>query len=303
MAKALLLGNGINNVGAHAYTWKTLIASLINHAAAQSGVAQAGSIELAVGKPFPLLYEEIVAKACCTSTFTESDVKDFIAESSILLASNPVYEEVRSLRLAHVLTTNYEGLLVDSIGGDFASSQNQGLIKESRYSVFRHHKVRNTHVWFVHGDASRPGSILLGYEQYIGQTQRMRNYVVTGPDYEGFQGQPLAKRLTAPGPHQVLSWIDLFLANDLHILGFSFDFAEVDLWWLLTYRSRLIKTQTRYPASFRPSNTITYHTPSKYLMRAKAKHQLLEALGVKILSLPSEGLEYYMAALSEIRAA
>lgn len=34
------------------------------------------------------------------------------------------------------------------------------------------------------------------------------------------------------------SWIDYFVSNDVHILGFAFDLAEIDLWWLLAYKKK-----------------------------------------------------------------
>ena len=34
------------------------------------------------------------------------------------------------------------------------------------------------------------------------------------------------------------SWIDYFILGDLYILGFGFDFAEFDLWWLVNRKLR-----------------------------------------------------------------
>ncbi len=36
------------------------------------------------------------------------------------------------------------------------------------------------------------------------------------------------------------SWIDIFLRDEIHIVGFSFGFDEIDLWWLLSYRNRIM---------------------------------------------------------------
>ncbi len=37
-----------------------------------------------------------------------------------------------------------------------------------------------------------------------------------------------------------ISWIDIFLNDNIYILGLGLDFGEIDLWWLLSYRNRLI---------------------------------------------------------------
>ena len=37
-----------------------------------------------------------------------------------------------------------------------------------------------------------------------------------------------------------ISWIDIFLNDNIYILGLGLDFGEIDLWGLLSYRNRLI---------------------------------------------------------------
>jgi hypothetical protein len=34
------------------------------------------------------------------------------------------------------------------------------------------------------------------------------------------------------------TWVDIFLTNDIYILGAGLDFEELDIWWLLSYRNR-----------------------------------------------------------------
>ena len=38
----------------------------------------------------------------------------------------------------------------------------------------------------------------------------------------------------------VKSWIDHFFFSNVHILGLGLDFSEIDLWWILDRRKRLI---------------------------------------------------------------
>lgn len=34
------------------------------------------------------------------------------------------------------------------------------------------------------------------------------------------------------------SWIDSFILGDVYVLGFGFDFSEIDLWWILNRKMR-----------------------------------------------------------------
>ncbi|KIC84482.1 hypothetical protein RR51_00920 [Pseudomonas sp. C5pp] len=54
------------------------------------------------------------------------------------------------------------------------------LYPESRYSLFRRYQAGTKDVWHVHGDSAKPSSMVLGYDQYAGSLQKIRNYVTEG---------------------------------------------------------------------------------------------------------------------------
>lgn len=303
MAKVLFVGNGINNIGEAApYTWGDLIRDLIAFAATSSGNSAVRKIEVSPDKPFHLLYEEIIAKSCCSPALTEAQVKDFIAAQVGLLEMNKIYAQIADMRLSNIVTTNYENLLVRARGGA-VDVENEGVIQESTYGIFRHRRVSATKIWYIHGYAELPRTILLGYEQYAGMLQRMRNYVVTGADYKAFQHAGLRTRLNR-SDFVAYSWIDSFFIDEVHILGFTLDYVEMDIWWLLTYRSRMISASTASKArsSFRPRNKILYYIPEHLMAKAATKLQLLDAVGVEIVSLKmgSDPEGYYGRALAKI---
>lgn len=303
MAKVLFIGNGINNIGhAAAYTWKDLLDDLIAFAARESGNRAVRKIDLLSDKPFHLLYEEIIGTACRGPTPSEIQLKEFIASKASLLPTNDVYTRIGAMGLTDLITTNYEPLLAQACGGE-PNLPNNGVVKESAYGIFRHRVANGTRLWYIHGYAERPRSIILGYEQYSGMLQRMRDYVVTGPDYEKFDRPPLTKRIQHGAGFQRESWIDLFLLEDVHILGFKLDYAEMDLWWLLTYRSRLMSKGkvTRTSSVFRPRNSVYYYIPEKYVGDAKGKLELLAGVGVNVVKIKSKDmLQYYQRALGRI---
>ena len=41
--------------------------------------------------------------------------------------------------------------------------------------------------------------------------------------------------------NNILSWIDLFFMSNLYIIGLGLNYEEIDLWWILTIRKRLIQ--------------------------------------------------------------
>lgn len=303
MAKALFLGNGINNVDkTAAYTWKDLLKDLIDFAATQSGNRAVRKIDLKSDKPFHLLYEEIIGTACCGPRPSETALKEFIASKAEMLPTNEIYTRIGALGLSDLITTNYEPLLAQACGGE-PDLPNSGVVKESTYGIFRHRVANGTRLWYIHGYAERPRSIILGYEQYSGMLQRMRDYVVTGPDYEKFDQPPLTKRIQHGAAFQRASWIDLFLLEDVHILGFKLDYAEMDVWWLLTYRSRLMSRGkvTRTSSAFRPRNHVYYYIPDEYVAGSKAKLELLAGIGVTVVKIKSKDkLAYYRRALDRI---
>ena len=76
--------------------------------------------------------------------------------------------------------------------------------------------------------------MMLGLHQYAGSLQRLRQYLTEKMRRSPFvTEQEWVPELT---PH---SWADLFLHDDVHIAGFSLDYAETPLWWLLSYKQRL----------------------------------------------------------------
>lgn len=43
------------------------------------------------------------------------------------------------------------------------------------------------------------------------------------------------------GIDEPFSWIDLFFIADIYMIGFGLLYDEIDLWWVLTRRKRLIR--------------------------------------------------------------
>lgn len=290
--KVLLIGNGINNIKQD-YRWIDLINNLINY------IGATGQIRVE-DKPFPMLYEEIFVEAVKNRKFKESDIKEFIAREISNLEPNDVHTSILEGGFENLLTTNYDLTLEKKIVQQTNTLKNNGEVKESTFSLFRHYKINKTKFWHIHGDANVSGSITLGYEHYSGYLQQMRNYVAngTGTAYK-IRFDPLIRRLKNK-TFTPTSWVDFFFTRDIYIVGLTLDFIEIHLWWLLTFRQRL-KLIKQVPIQ----NNIVYFYPDILAKNIQHKIDLFRSIGVTPFSISyQEGnkLKYYQNVLKKIKA-
>lgn len=284
----LLIGNDINNIS-KGQSWKELLQDIVNFCLPE------GSVQLDDRKPFPLLYEEIFLTAIRQAHINEADLKTFIAKKTLAIQSNEIHAEIRSLRPAHILTTNYEFTLEGAMPTTY-----DGIITERVFSIFRKYIVDNIHYWHIHGDCQNPLSINLGFEHYGGQLQQMRNYVVSGTTYSSPQAPKLSlvRRMHLKENIREDSWLDLFFTKDIHIFGLSLDFVETDLWWLLTYRARQKFQKNTIPVR----NALYYYIPAEFVKGAKFKLDMLAANDVKVIDIEAKDKPaYYREVIRRIR--
>ncbi|MGJ1324692.1 hypothetical protein ACR780_18595 [Sphingobacterium faecium] len=226
----------------------------------------------------------------------EKELKTFIADAVSNIQQNELHELIRELSVENIMTTNYDFSLAGT-----HPKEKTSLVNETTYSVFRKYHSLNKTYWHIHGDCNNPFSINLGYEHYCGQLQKMRDYVVNGPNYSAstkIYKASLIRRLQAGRQMALQSWIDLFFTTDIHIFGLSLDFVEIDLWWLLTYRAR----NKFYKKNTFIKNQIYYYIPNKYVNDSSDKIQLLRANDVKVEIIDEENKsKYYQKIINSIK--
>jgi len=231
MATSLLVGNGINRLNNDEAAWEHILRQL------SAGNPTGRELEHVKHKPFALLYEEILLSRTGQST-TVDDIgaKSQIANLVARFRPNEFHKRLMSAPVKHILTTNYDYTLEDAT----ATGHKRSNVKaERKYSLFRRRTAGRRYVWHVHGEASAPNTITLGYDQYSGYLQKMRAYATA--ERSGEKGSPVKR-----GEHEFdaddgssYSWLDVFFRDDIHIIGCGLDFTEIDLWWALTYKRRL----------------------------------------------------------------
>lgn len=229
---SLLLGNGINRVALQK-EWLEILRELA-HKFGAADLAQ--HLE---GKPLSMFIEELSALSTGRFRDAENRVKrEFV---QLLNQIDPIDAHRRICDpFSVIMTTNYDFTVEEALVGPLHSPA--FLAPESRYSLFRRHQAGGKEVWHVHGDATRPASMVLGFDQYAGSLQKIRNYVTSGIDVSS-----LPHRLSSPVKNGILdfnvtrpvySWVDHFLRDHVHIVGLGMDFTEIDLWWLLLHKRR-----------------------------------------------------------------
>jgi hypothetical protein len=291
MQKVLLIGNDINNATS-SYSWDDLLSGLISFARLKNAPNKDN-------KPFPLLYEEIYLNSARQHGTKEIELKDFIASNTGKLEPNKIHRRIMDMGVNDILTTNYDLTFEKCVDSSVKDISNQGYIQEILYSLFRIHLLGERRIWHIHGSEVSPHSIILGYEHYSGYLQQMRNYVATGTKgtYKRKDFLPMIRRI-ASGPLEHFSWVEYFFTHDVHILGLNLDFVEMHLWWLLTYRARLM-VENRISIQ----NDIYYYLPEQLAQGAKHKLELFEVNGVKAITIPLRGgnkMAYYNSVLDKV---
>jgi hypothetical protein len=263
----LLVGNGPNRATGNK-SW----AALLNDVARSVGGTPVTDDDYKT-KPFPMLYERLLLEARRNCRWSETRLKEEIAREAKAIETRDLHRAVMELPFDEVMTTNYDQALEI---GDRSLNQKPArplLVREQRYSLFRHVLTADgRRLWYIHGDRREPTSILLGYDQYSGFLQQMRLYVTAGVQYKNARAGPVFRNRKRTSDQH--SWVSRFFDADIWILGLGFDFVEIHLWWLLTYRAR------QHAVTRSSTNTIRYiFRPGE----ATAKLTLLEAFNVELV--------------------
>lgn len=248
---SLLVGNGINRLSSKSISWKALLDNLTNKAAIEQ-------IEYFDEKPYLHIYEEIYTNFMLNKKKKgEMKLQQSICKEISQLQSNKYHEEILGLNFTNILTTNYDYNFTPKF---------QQRNSEIKYSLKRFQEYKNTKIWHIHGEINQPQSIMLGYDHYLKSISTIH--------------QHLEKYLFKEEEKVFLTWMDIFLKDDIYILGLELDFGELDLWWMISYRNRL-KLEHKLV-----NNKITYidiqTKENKLNNKHKAKLSMLKTFDIDI---------------------
>ena len=234
--KVLLLGNGLNLAyGSRSVSWKNLITE---------GTDQ--NVPDTITVPLSL---EVVLR-------TGNNALEVLRRRRRELYGRVDTDELRtalrellSMGFDEILTTNYSYELEEAALG-IEEAEDKDLVKlmksttgfiDRKYLLHSFHEVKTgsttNRIWHIHGEARKPSSMILDHYQYGALLNRFVNFCRWRESERGADEPRLVEKE---------SWLDVFLDADVYILGQGFDFAEMDLWWLLNRKNMEKKHRSVY---------------------------------------------------------
>lgn len=285
--KTLLIGNGLNRaIDKERHSWNSLLAKL----------EKLSDIPISNfdNKPLPLVFEQMRLNAL----YLGSNPNNLLQNVSRIISSNfeNKLEEIYSKISRNILTTNYTFL-------PFFNTDK--LIKipklkysnfyENNHSLFRCYENKNISVWNIHGVTNVYTSILLGHNKYAKYSAQIRDYLYKGVKYSK-EPKPYKSTLLTATPNfkfdadgEVYSWVDLFLRDEIHVVGFGMDFTENILWWLLLEKIALRLKYPKHVGEFIYYKVIVKDNPDS--VREQAVMEMIRDLGVRVIEVEAEN--YY----------
>ena len=303
MASSVFVGNGINQLRGSEYSWRNVLIALAK---------SCGRPELAqdrAEKPFTLLFEEMVL--CDDDTPDQEDrLKEKVARLVKRIDPIHVHQRIRNLQVRHILTPNYDYALERAM---VSPHELANFGRENRYSLFRRRQSGAQFIWHIHGEADHPATIMLGHDQYVGYLVKIKTYLSPARGHRDASADPRSPLIGGCTDFDdgdwPFSWLDVFLRDDVHILGFSLDYTEIGLWWLITYKARLRANNPRTPKGVHVGSTHYYYIyPGERSSRDEGRLEMLQSMGVKVHRLNArseyqEAVVAYEQAIDNIQAA
>lgn len=211
---------------------------------------------------YAILYEAFLLEERRKGKVEDDIKKELIKKIETTFSKKSLQENIDDLELFgmylikcnvnNIVTTNYDNG-IEFILCEFCGYREQtpkGLVPEKVYSIRTYklfvnddtrHKVK---LWKIHGDLKRTRSITLGYDQYCGSLSKLSEYVKgtyksSRKDTEVKCSKPMELKCK----EQIfdnLSWAELFFRTNIYIVGSGLHSSEIDIWWLLNKRARLM---------------------------------------------------------------
>ena len=285
--QVLFLGNGLNRAFG-AGDWGNLLKQIHNNPRV--------TYEQLKELPFPL--QAVLA----TGDHVDVVCKDESMKNQGALDIEPLRKQMEALLKVpfdHILTTNYtyeiERVANSKVeqDGEYCKKLTRTTIKslkaENKYLLHTYNEVSfngyKHKIWHIHGENRKPQSLILGHYAYGTLLSKYQEELSK-------RGNRQLTREKEGKPYIMDSWLDAFIIGDVHVLGFGFDFSEMDLWWLLNRKKREKAAHGK----------VFFYSP---IQGNELLLAMLEAYGVKIENLgfyskPADYKAFYQSAVNLI---
>ncbi len=231
MTNTVLFGNGFNRLSELNQSWDDLLKDI-------KGSSQFVNGDL----PYTMIYERILFERHKHETNIlgeESNIKEKIAKAYSKIQTHSIYKNLYALNAHNYLSTNYDYAYRDSISKEF-NYQYINKSTEDIYSIRRRIEILEngkpaTNIWHIHGEIRYPKTIMLGLDHYCGEIGKIDNFIKGNYEYvvdgKTIKLDSIMDKLNGKKTDGI-SWVELFFTSNIYIVGFSFDFSEIDLWWM-----------------------------------------------------------------------
>lgn len=265
--KALFVGNGINRVVPAKASWANLLESLSDKF--EIGIDLQNDL-----KPFPLAFEEMLISKL--GTHHQDKLKNMkqhigyiLTEANRDAGQLQLHAQLMACGIDEVITTNYDYNLERSMISDFDSRKIDLALnnQESKHSLYRGYRINGVTIRHIHGELGhnrklsgghyKEESIMIGFEHYADYALKIQDLVYGQKEKRRYvNSEGILGRMALGQPMK--SWTDLFFTHDVHFVGFTLDFSESHLWWILMQRQEIIK---KFGKDSVIKNTIFFHYP------------------------------------------
>lgn len=317
MENTIFYGNGLNLLNKACLSWKDLLKQIAGKQIEDSTHYSLMYERLILLKQYSTNFNLITENGdhICTESgdsiigteITEDIIKADIANKLKEYGSNKYYNKLIDFPVKNFITTNYDNTLEETFKENGYSSKHSR--DETKYSLLRHTRVSSKSdvktIWQMHGEINNPQTIMLGLDHYCGAIHNMYDYINSHNKYN--ESHSIKEKMKIKLNPDIKSWIDLFFFSNVHIIGFSFDFSEIDLWWLLTLRAKYLHEYFAedHVANNYKGNKIFYY--GKIEEKPEEKNSFFKAFDIEFIPINNDGKagdetwsEYYDCLFEEL---
>ncbi len=250
----LFAGNGFNSLDRNYVSWTELIKLLFR----KFGVYDT-YLRLFVEKVSPYMQYELLAQAILEKNgkFDEEDDEKIRMEIANLTSKSLEWKQVHQEAVKHydeIITLNYDSCFeTAALNGvkKYPPSVSQKIfqlkVDLSKEKLIEGCKTKA--VWHAHGAVSEKGqvnSLCMWFQTYIQNVAEIKQRLYPSKNTNSKESQAIYKMVdeiqsTGTYSGKITSWFQLFFTSDVDIIGTELSYSELDVWWVLTCRSRLIR--------------------------------------------------------------
>ena len=286
--QVLLLGNGINRAYGGG-SWDDMLKT----------ITERNNLPKNLNSPMPL--RAILASGDQLSTKLRSkEFKKAWREKSIDDEYQSCLTQVLNLPVSEILTTNYsyELEMAASGGTNINEKQLRSMLMcssrtrrcENKYRFYTYNHLPNEmRIWHIHGEARVANTMILGHYYYANNLAKMRALL------QGSSKRYAARSKTKTSKFDC--WLDSFILGDVYVLGFGFDWSELDLWWLLN-RKKLENANHGKVYFYEPS-TVGFNEKQELLKKMDV--EIIDCGFVESYGRPCDYKAFYNAAIQDIK--